>query len=70
MKAAAERQARRLTAALAATVLVAGLFGGAGWRWVELERMERVQEASGRVNGALQGATRLRGLAQEGACRG
>ncbi len=63
-KASAERKARRLTAALAATVLLAGLLGGAGWRWVELERMERVREASGRVNGALQGATRLRGLAQ------
>ena len=40
------------------------MLGGAGWRWVELERLERVREASGRVNGALQGATRLRGLAQ------
>ena len=63
-KASAERRARRLTAALAATVLLAGVLGGAGWRWVELQRLERVREASGRVNVALQDATRLRGLAQ------
>ncbi len=63
-KASAERRARRLTAALAATVLLAGVLGGAGWRWVELQRLEREREASGRVNGALQDATRLRGLAQ------
>ncbi len=64
VKAAAERQARRLTAALAATVLVAGTLVGAGWRWIELQRLERVQVASARVNAALQGAIRLRGLAQ------
>ena len=45
-------------------MLLAGLLGGAGWRWVELKRLERVREASGRVNVALQAATRLRGLAQ------
>ena len=49
-KVSAERRARRLTAALAATVLLAGVLGGAGWRWVELQRLERVREASGRVN--------------------
>ncbi len=63
-KAAAERRARRLTGALAATVLLAGGLGAVGWRWVELQRVERVREASGRVNLALQEATRLRGLAQ------
>jgi eukaryotic-like serine/threonine-protein kinase len=63
-KVSAERRARRLTAALAATVLLAGVLGGAGWRWVELQRIERVGEASGRVNVALRDATRLRGLAQ------
>ncbi len=62
-KAFAERRARRLTAALAATVILGGVLGGAGWRWVELQRLERVREASGRVNLALQDATRLRGLA-------
>jgi serine/threonine-protein kinase len=66
-KVSAERRARRLTAALAATVLVAGALGGAGWRWVELQRLERVRETSGRVNVALQEATRLRGQAQSAA---
>jgi eukaryotic-like serine/threonine-protein kinase len=63
-KAAAERRARRLTGALAATVLFAGVLGGAGWRWVELQRLQRVRETSGRINEALRDATRLRGLAQ------
>jgi len=63
-KAAAERQARRLTGALAATVLLACGLGAAGWRWAELQRLGRLREASGRVNLALQEATRLRGLAQ------
>jgi tetratricopeptide (TPR) repeat protein len=63
-KASADRRARRLTAALAGTVLMAGLLGGAGWRWVELQRLERVRETSGRIYSALQSAIRLRGLAQ------
>ena len=63
-KASAERHARRLTAALAATVLLVGVLSGAGLRWTELQRLERVREASGRVNLALQDATRLRGLAR------
>ncbi len=64
VKAAAERQARRLTAAMAGTVILAGVLVAAGWRWVELQRLERVRVASARVNAALQGAIRLRGLAQ------
>jgi len=63
-RAAAERRARRLTAALAATVLLAAGLGIAGWRWVEQERLDRAQELAGRVNAALQQATRLRGQAQ------
>ncbi len=63
-KAYAERRARRLTAALAATVVFAGLLVGAGWRWIELDRLKRVRDASIRINGALQGAIRLRALAQ------
>ncbi len=63
-KAAAERRARRLTAALAATVLLAGLLGGTGWRLVDLQRQQRVRDASGRVNLALRDATGLLGLAQ------
>ncbi len=54
-KAAAERRARRLTGALAATVLSwPAARGAVGWRWVELQQVERVREASGRVNLALQ----------------
>jgi serine/threonine-protein kinase len=34
-KAAAERRARRLTAALSASVLAAALLGGVGWLWLE-----------------------------------
>ena len=63
-KAAAERRARRLTRALAATVLLAGGLGVAGWRWVELDRLDRPREATARVNAAVQEATRLRGRAQ------
>jgi len=63
-KAAAERKARRLTGALAVMVLLAGLLGGASWRWNELQRIERAQQATDRVNQALREATRLRGLAQ------
>ena len=43
-------------------MLLAGVLGGAGWRWVELQRLERVREASGRVNVALQEAPGCAGL--------
>jgi serine/threonine-protein kinase len=60
-KVSAERRARRLTAALAAAVLVAGSLGAGGWRWVVLQRLERLRETSGRVDVALREATRLCG---------
>jgi len=63
-KASAKRRARRLTRALAATFLLAGGLSVAGWRWVELERLNRTREATARVNAAVQTATRLRGQAQ------
>ena len=63
-RAMAERRARRLTAALTATVLLAAGLGAVGWRWVELERLGRARELAGRVNAALREATRLRGQAQ------
>jgi tetratricopeptide (TPR) repeat protein len=63
-KARAERRARGLTVALAASVLLAGGLGAAGWRWVELERIDRAAALKARVNTALQEAVRLRGLAQ------
>ncbi len=63
-KADAERRARHLTAALAATIVLFLVLGGAGWRWNERARLARVREASARVGEAVQAATRLRGLAQ------
>jgi serine/threonine-protein kinase len=63
-KAAAERRARRLTRALAATILLAGGLFGAGWRSVELDRLNRTREATEHVNAALREATQLRGQAQ------
>ncbi len=63
-RARAERRARRMTAGLAATVLVAVALGTVGGRWVELDRMRRRELISARVNAALQEATRLRGQAQ------
>ena len=63
-RAVEERKRRRLALALAGTILVAGGLGGAGWRYVELQRLERARQATDRVNLALREATRLRGLAQ------
>src|SRR5262249_49479661 len=48
----------------ATSVLVAGLLGAAGWRWVELDRIGRAAARDARVNATLQEAVRLRGLAQ------
>ena len=66
-RARAEGQARRMTAGLAATVLIAVALGTVGWRWVELDRIRRRELISARVNAALQEATRLRGQAQTAA---
>jgi eukaryotic-like serine/threonine-protein kinase len=66
-RARAERRARRVTAGLAATVLIAVALGTVGWRWVELDRIRRRELISARVNAALQEATRLRGQAQTAA---
>ena len=57
---AQERRARRLTVALAASVLIAGALGAAGWRRVELERIGRATALAAQVNDALREATRLR----------
>jgi serine/threonine-protein kinase len=59
-----ERKRRRLALALAATIVVAGGLAAAGWRYIELQRIERARQATDRVNLALREATRLRGLAQ------
>jgi serine/threonine-protein kinase len=62
-KVAAEQKSRRLTAALAATIVLSCGLGAAGWRWVELERINRTRAAASRINTALQDATRLHGRA-------
>jgi serine/threonine-protein kinase len=66
-RARAERRARRMTVGLAASVLIAGTLGAAGWRWVELDRIRRATAMTNRVNAVLQRATQLRGQAQRAA---
>jgi len=46
IEAAVQRKGRKLTAALAATVLVAALGGGGGWVWGQNERAVREREAA------------------------
>ena len=53
-----------MTVGLAASVLIAGALGAAGWRWVERDRVVRIAARSAQVNTALQEATGLRGQAQ------
>jgi len=66
-RARAERQARWMTVGLAASVLIAGVLGAAGWRWVERDRAVRIAARSAQVNTALQEATGLWGKAQSAA---
>ena len=63
-RARAERRVRRMTVGLAASVVITGALGTAGWRWMERDRMGRTAAAVARVNTALREATRLRGQAQ------
>jgi serine/threonine-protein kinase len=51
-----ERRARRLTAALAGTILVALIVGGAGWRKVENDERRRQDDAAPPVREALKAA--------------
>ena len=53
-----------MTVGLAASVLIAGALGAAGWTWVERDRVARITARSAQVNTALQEATGLRGQAQ------
>ena len=66
-RARAERRARWMTVGLAASLLVAGALGAAGWMWIERDRAVRIAARSAQVNTALQEATGLRGQAQSGA---
>jgi serine/threonine-protein kinase len=60
----AERRARRLTLALAATVLLAVILGGGGWLYLKGERDARQAQVARDVNEALNRATALRAQAQ------
>jgi eukaryotic-like serine/threonine-protein kinase len=55
-----EAKRRRLTLALAATVLLAGTLGGSGWLWIKAERDTRQAQVAREVNDALNKATALR----------
>jgi serine/threonine-protein kinase len=59
-RAVAERRARRLTLALAATVLLALTPGGGGWLWVKSDREARLAQVNREVSGALTQARALR----------
>src|SRR5262249_41282748 len=79
-KAAEERRARRLTLALAVTVLAALALGGGGWWWIARDREQRREQVrtaveaafgesvdagqAGRPEEALASARRARGPAQ------
>jgi serine/threonine-protein kinase len=69
-RAAAERRARKLTLALAASVLLTALLGGGGWLWLahaEAERerreLERQAQVTGEVHATLERAAALRAQA-------
>jgi serine/threonine-protein kinase len=66
-RAAAERRTHRLTAALAATVLLAVTVGGGGWLWVKTERDARQARVAREVIEALDQATALRAQASSAA---
>jgi serine/threonine-protein kinase len=66
----AERRTRRLTAALAATVLLALTVGGGGWLWVKNERDARQARVARDVDAALNQATVLRMQASSAATGG
>jgi serine/threonine-protein kinase len=60
-----ERRIRRLTTALAASILVAVLLGGGGLLWVQHNARLRRERTARTVNEALSEATLLLGRAQE-----
>jgi tetratricopeptide (TPR) repeat protein len=59
-RAVAERQARRLTLALAGTVLLALTLGGGGWLYLKTQRDVRQAQLSRDVNEAVNKATAFR----------
>jgi serine/threonine-protein kinase len=69
-RAVAERRTRRLTATLAATVLLALMVGGGGWLWLKTERDARQARVARDVNAALYQAAALRAQASSTATGG
>ena len=67
-RAADERRRRRLTLALAASVLATILIGSVGWGWIEHERRSREERTRGAIDAALIDASmkRERALAAGG----
>ncbi len=61
VRALEERRARRLTAALATSVLVIVIGLGGGWAWLAARRAGRAREIAGGVDAALADATLARG---------
>jgi serine/threonine-protein kinase len=68
-RAVAERRSRRLTLALAASVLLSLLAGGGGWLWWRSEREGRRAQVHRDVNAALNEATALRERAKTAPAR-
>jgi serine/threonine-protein kinase len=69
-RAAIERRARKLTVALAASVLLTGLLGSGAWLWLaheqaerERQELERQAQVSAEIHTALQRAATLRAQA-------
>jgi tetratricopeptide (TPR) repeat protein/tRNA A-37 threonylcarbamoyl transferase component Bud32 len=60
IKAAEERRARRLTVALAGTVLLALGVGGAGWLWFRADREKRAEQVRGGVEAAFEESLQAR----------
>jgi eukaryotic-like serine/threonine-protein kinase len=67
--AAQERKARRMTLALAGSVLLTVLLGGGGWLWLQGQRAARLAENNRAVNEALTHATTLREQARTAQAR-
>jgi len=58
--AAGERRRRQLTLALAASVLITGSIGAAGWAWMDRERRQRFGAVEAAVNAALVDSVKKR----------
>ena len=63
-RAAVERSRRRLTVALAATVMGSLALGASGWTWLSFQRQARQAGTTLVVNQAIDSATSLRAVAQ------